>query len=168
MREFVLRRASVFVMVVAMVAGVRSGQAQDTSTPEEHAGWAEATHKLEASPLVQTVNSAGETALKQVMDAKDFHVPLCSTLFGAFNGMKYQYQHAMVRQLMLGSATYMVENPDKASDLPAMNLYAVESALKAYAAILQQQPGAKSKDMEMLAKKQEKGDLQKYINDKCH
>jgi hypothetical protein len=54
--------------------------AQDTSTTEEREQWVATTHKLESSPLDDSVNKQGESALKQVSDAHDIHVPLCPSL----------------------------------------------------------------------------------------
>jgi carboxypeptidase Q len=142
--------------------------AQGTSTPEERAQWVEITHKLESSPLDDSVNKQGESALKQVSDAHDIHVPLCPSLLGEFNGMKYSYSHQITRQYMLASTAFLIENPDKTSDLGAMNLAAVESVLKTYNAILQQKPEAKSKTLDDLLKKQSQGKLNDSIQKQCH
>jgi hypothetical protein len=142
--------------------------AQDTSTPDERAQWAEITRKLETAPLDEALNKQAEGAFKRVMDVHDFHVPLCGALFVEFNGMKYVYAHAITRQFMLASAAFMIENPDKASDNNAMNLAAVESTLKAYQAILQQKPDAKSKILDDLLKKQSQGKLQDAVQKQCH
>ena len=134
--------------------------AQGTSTPEERAQWVETTHKLESSPLDDSVNKQGESALKQVSDAHDIHVPLCPSLLSEFNGMKYAYAHTITQQYMLASAAFIIENPGKAGDTKAMNLAAVESVLKTYSAILQQKPEAKAKPLDDLLKKQSQGKLQ--------
>ena len=134
--------------------------AQDTSTQEERAQWVEITHKLESSPLDDGVNKQGETALKQVSDAHDIHVPLCPALLSEFNGMKYAFAHTITRQYMLASTAFLIENPNKASDTKALNLAAVESVLKIYSAILQQKPDAKAKPLDDLLKTQSQGKLE--------
>jgi hypothetical protein len=133
--------------------------AQGTSTPEERADWVEVTHKLESSPLDDSVNKLGETALKQVSDAHDIHVPLCPALLSEFNGMKYVYAHTITRQYMLASGAFQIENPDKAADGKATALAGVESVLKTYQAILKQKPDAKAKQLDDLLKKQSQGKL---------
>jgi len=138
---------------------VSGASAQDTSTPTERAQWVETTHKLESSPLDDSVNKQGEAALKRVSDVHDFHVLLCPALLSEFNGMKYAYAHTITRQYMLASGAFQIENPDKAADTKATNLAAVESVLKTYSAILQQKPDAKSKTLDDLAKKQNQGKL---------
>jgi hypothetical protein len=133
--------------------------AQETSLPEERKQWVEITDKLESAPLDESVNRQGESALKQVSDAHDIHVPPCPTVLSEFNGMKYTYSHTITRQYMLASAAFLIENPDKAADTKAINLAAVESALKTYQAILQQKPDAKAQQLDDLLKKQSQGKL---------
>ena len=82
--------------------------------------------------------------------------------------MKYSYSHQITRQYMLASTAFLIENPDKTSDLGAMNMAAVESVLKAYNAILQQKPEAKSKALDDLLKKQSQGKVKDSIQKQCH
>lgn len=141
--------------------------AQGTSTPEERARWAEVTHKLESSPLDDSVNKDGESALNRLSNAHDIHVPLCPGLLGQFNDAKYKYHHEITRQYMLACGAFIIENPDKAGDVNAMNLAAVESTLKVYSAILQQKPDAKWKILDDLLKKQNQGKLDDAIRKQC-
>src|SRR5271154_6078125 len=117
------RGACIWVLILICIPSLfaETSAAQDTSTPEERAQWVEITHKLESSPLDDSVNKQGESALKQVSDAHDIHVPLCPSLLSEFNGMKYSYSHQITRQYMLASTAFLIENPDKTSDLGAMN-----------------------------------------------
>jgi len=155
-------------LVLAFLTTVAAqGFAQAVSTPEERAHWVEVTQKLESSPLDASVNQEGDKVLQRVMDVHDFHVPLCVAFFTEFNTMKYTYAHAMMRQFMLASATYLIENPDKANDRNAMNQAAIESVLKTYAAILQQKLDAKNKTIEDLLQKQKRGTLAEYVQKRC-
>jgi hypothetical protein len=148
------------LLVVAITSIVyTTASAQDTSTPEERMQWVEVTHKLESSPLDDTVNKQGEAAFKQMSDAHDFHVLLCPAFLTEFNGMKYTYAHTITRQYMMASGAFQIENPDKAVDGRAIALAAVESVLKTYQAILQQKPDAKAKPLDDLLKKQSQGKL---------
>ena len=90
--------------------------AQATSTPEERVQWVETTHKLESSPLDDSVNKQGEAAFKRLSDVHDVHVLLCPALLTEFNGMKYAYSHTITRQYMLASGAFQIENPDKMAD----------------------------------------------------
>jgi hypothetical protein len=141
--------------------------AQGTSTLEERARWVEITHKLESNPLDESVNKEGESALNRLSNAHDIHVPLCPALLGEFNDAKYKYRHEITRQYMLASGAFIIENPGKSSDTKAMNLAAVESALKVYSGILQQKPDAKWKPLEDLLKKQSRGKLDDSLQKTC-
>ncbi len=153
------RAVSILLVVLLAVLLGRNTAAQETSTPEERAQWVEITHKLESTPLDDSVNQQGEAALKRLSDVHDIHVPLCPAMLSEFNGMKYAYAHAITRQYMLASAAFLIENPDKAADAKAANLAAVESVLKTYQAIQQQKPDAKAKALDDLLKKQSQGKL---------
>ena len=147
------------LVVGALSIFIGQAMAQDTSTPEERAQWVEITHKLESSPLDDSVNKQGEAAFKRLSDVHDVHVLLCPALLSEFNGMKYAYSHTVTRQYMLASGAFQIENLDKAADAKATALAAVESALKTYQAILQQKPDAKAKALDDLLKKQSQGKL---------
>jgi hypothetical protein len=145
---------------------VQNVPAQETSTPEERMQWVEVTHKLESSPLDDSVNKQGEAAFKRLSDVHDVHVLLCPALLSEFNGMKYVYAHTITRQYMLASGAFQIENPDKTADAKATALAAVESVLKTYQAILKQKPDAKAKPLDDLLKKQNQGKLQDSLK-KC-
>jgi len=138
-------------------AVVPKASAQGTSTLEERARWVEITHKLESNPLDESANKDGEWALNRLNDAHDIHVPLCSSLLVELN----------VRQYMLASGAFLIENPTKAGDTHAMNVAAVESVLKVYSAILQQKSDAKWKPLDDLVKKQSQGKLDDALRKQC-
>ena len=146
---------------------VQNVPAQETSTPEERMQWVEVTHKLESSPLDDSVNKQGEAAFKRLSDVHDVHVLLCPALLSEFNGMKYVYAHTITRQCMLASGAFQIENPDKTADAKATALAAVESVLKPCKAILQQKPDAKAKPLDELLKKQSQGKLQDSVQKQC-
>lgn len=157
----------VLVLAVFSVASTRKATAQATSTSEERARWVEITHKLESKPLDEDANKDGESALNRLSNVHDIHVPLCPALLGEFNDAKYKYRHEITRQYMLASGAFIIENPDKAGDVNAMNLAAVESSLKVYSAILQQKPDAKWKMLDDLLKKQSQGKLDDALRKQC-
>jgi hypothetical protein len=141
--------------------------AQTTSTPEERASWAAVSHKLESNPLDDAINKEGESATDRLAQVHDIHIALCQSLFTQFSGMTYKYRHQVVRQYMLASGAFAIENPDKASDGFATAQAAVESVLKFYSAILQQKPDAKVKLLDDLLKQQSKGKLADAVHKQC-
>ena len=58
-----------------------------------------------------------------------------------------------------------MEHPDKAKDQNAQFLAGVESTLKAYKAILESKPDAKSKGLDGLLEKQSHGTLADFVRD---
>ena len=155
------------IALVAAAAIVPRVHAQVTSTPEERRHWAEVTHQLESNPLDPAVQHDGVKVSHRIGDVNDFHVLLCSPLLTEFNSLKYTYSHAIVREFMLATAAFMIDNPDKASEFHQVSLAAVESVLKAYSAILQQKPDAKNKLLDDLLEKQKKGKLADAVRKKC-
>lgn len=85
------RKAGLVMLGLLLMA---AGQllAQETSTPEERARWAEITHKLESNPLDEGTVKDGEWALNRLSEVHDIHVPLCPALLGEFNDPKYKYR----------------------------------------------------------------------------
>jgi carboxypeptidase Q len=158
---------SILLLGFAAAGLPRSAGAQETSTSGERAQWVAITHKLESAPLDDDLNQQGEAALKRLSDAHDIHVPPCPAILSEFNAMKYAYAHTITRQYMLGSAAFLIENPDKAADTKATNLAAVESVLRTYQAILQQKPDAKAKALDDLQKKQSQGKLKDSLRKQC-
>jgi len=93
-----------------------TASAQDTSTPEERAQWAEVTHKLESAPLDDSVNKQGEAAFKRLSDVHDVHVLLCPALLNEFNGMKYAYSHTITRQYIVTSLVFSLLHKQDSSN----------------------------------------------------
>ena len=79
-----------------------------TSTAEERAQWVEITHKL--APKCE-YRQGGESALKQVSDAHDIHVPLCPTIRSEFNGMKDAYAQTITWQYLARRPVRKSSNP---------------------------------------------------------
>ena len=135
-----------------------------TTEPQKQS-WVAASHQLEKMPLDDAAVKSGETALHEVMDAKDFHVVLCQKFFNDFRQSNYKYRQAILRQYLLGSATEQVEHPDNA--VSAQSVSGVESAVSAYQSILAQDPKAHDKMLNDLANKQKDGKLENYVRESC-
>ena len=85
-------------------------------------------------------------------------------LFGGdFIQEQNKYTPQLSYQATFGSAAYIIEHPDKAGDLDAQFLAGVESALKAYSAIVKSEPQARSKALDDLLEKQKQGKLAEFV-----
>src|SRR5271157_708594 len=158
--------------IVAAVAGMvlaaaaQQGQGRGPSTAEERARFVEVTHKLEKNPLDPGLNSDRDWALRWLVEVPDVHAELCSSVLGGFlKEKKYPYGGEITRQLTFSGAAFTIENPDKAADRLAQFVAGVEGALRAYNAILQQKPDAKSKSLEEVLQKQSQGKLLEFVRD---
>jgi hypothetical protein len=137
--------------------------AQKPSTPEERARLVSIEQKLETSPLDPSLKSEREWAIKWLIEVPDVRVHMCPSIVGDYH--KYKYSSEITTQIMLASAKFSIENPDKGDDAAEQYVLGAESALRAYSAILQQDPKAKSKVLDDDLEKQNQGKLKDILQD---
>src|SRR5690348_6959623 len=70
--------------------------------------------KLETNPLDDSLAQEREWALKRLIQAPDISVPMCPSILGDYH--KYKYSSVITTQLLLGSAAFIIKNPDSSSD----------------------------------------------------
>ncbi|HSY93263.1 MAG TPA: hypothetical protein VK812_18010 [Candidatus Binatus sp.] len=150
-------------MIALLCAAASAAFGQAPSTPEERTRLVTLTHKLESNPLDPKLRSEREWAIKWLIEVPDIHVGMCPTILGDYH--KYKYSSEITTQLMLAGAEFAIENPDQAKDQSAQYVAAAESALKAYSAILQQDPKARSKPLDEVVQRQSEGKLKESVQD---
>jgi hypothetical protein len=126
--------------------------------------WAAISHKLETTPFDSQINRDAEVAVHEISQSPDFHTPLCSSFFSFFNKLTadgYPYQAQVYRLYTLGSATYRIETGK--TDSYGTNLYAFDSILKGYQAMVQKEPNARTRTLEELYVTALKGKLPDYL-----
>jgi hypothetical protein len=162
-----MRRALGFLLVLVCLASLTNAQSKrGPSTPEERERFVAIAHKLEANPLDKTLQSDREWALRWLIEVPDISVSICSQALGPkFFNTKYKYSGEIVGQLTLSQGAFVIEHPDKAQDFIAQYLAGAEGALKAYKAILQTAPKAKSKELDELLAKQANGQLTDFLKE---
>ena len=135
------------------------------STKEERQRFLSLTRKLEQDPLDKSLYAEKTWAKQWLEDIPDINVNICAPLlFGMdFVAEQNRYTPQLSYQATFGSAAYIIEHPDKAGDMDAQFLAGVESALKAYSAIVKSQPEAKSKALDALLEKQKQGKLADFV-----
>jgi hypothetical protein len=101
--------------------------------------------------------------LKRIIIVEDFHVSVCYVT--DLHEKDYKNVRPVSGLMFLGVAAYQIENGD--TDKNAATLYALHSVLKGYANILSQDPQAKDKKLDELAKLNAEGKLPKLIQKKC-
>jgi hypothetical protein len=118
-----------------------------------------------AGPLDKSLYEEKKWAKQWLEDIPDINVTICAPLmFGVdFISEQNKYTSQLSYQATFGSAAYIIEHPDKAGDLDAQFLAGVESALKAYSAIVKSEPQAKSKALDDLLEKRKQGKLADFV-----
>jgi hypothetical protein len=137
------------------------------STAEERQRFLSLTRKLEQNPLDKSLYDDKKWAKRWLEDVPDINVNICAPLLFGVEFLKEQnkYTPQLSYQATFGSATYIIEHPDKAGDTAAQFVAGVESALKAYSAIVKSDPQAKSKALDDLLEKQKQGKLAGFVHD---
>jgi hypothetical protein len=116
------------------------------------------------SRLVERCRDLRGRALKWLIVTDKVSVSLCSLLISG-SEKKYKYNAEIYNQYTLGMAAFKLSNPDKAKDEDAAQVAGIESAIRAYEAILADQPKAKSVLIDDLLAKRADGTLAKYVTE---
>ena len=167
-----MRRSRFVVLLLLTFAFTAAFAAQDDqpkrapSTAEERQRFAGLTHKLEQAPLDKSLYKEKVWAKKWLEEVPDINVNICApVLFGVeFIAEQNSYMPQLSYQATFGGATYIIEHPDRKGDTEAQYVAGVESALKAYSAILKTEPQARSKALDNLLEKQKQGKLADFVH----
>ena len=166
-----MRKAGLISLILFSLAVVAFAQDEPKDEPKRAASTAAErqrflalTRKLEQSPLDKSLYDEKKWAKKWLDDIPDINVSICPVLFGVdFLAEQNKYAPQLSYQATFGSAAYIIEHPDKAGDLDGQFIAGVESALKAYSAIVKSEPQAKSKALDSLLEKQKEGKLADFV-----
>jgi len=137
------------------------------STAEERKRFLALTRKLEQTPLDKSLYEEKKWAKQWLEEIPDVNVNICAPiLFGPdFVMEQNKYTPQLSYQATFGSAAYIIEHPDKVSDTSSQYVAGVESALKAYSALVKGDPIAKSKALDGLLEKQKQGKLADFVRE---
>jgi len=151
------------LLVVPFDAGF--AQQRGPSTPEERTRVVEVARALEQSPLDKDNKKGREWALAWVIQVPDLTIKVCTDLLGPVAGSKKNYSSELIAQMIISSAAFAIEHPDKATNDTAVSLAGVEGTLKAYEAILREKPKARHEFLDELVQERAKGQLAGYVED---
>jgi hypothetical protein len=166
-----IRKAILFWLIASAVCLLAFPQDQEEpkrapSTPEERKRFVAIVHKMEQSPLDPALTPDVEWALQWLQDIPDVNVSICPFPLGSLmEDSSYQYRTRIAVQFTLAMGVYLIENPQKAADTVSQYLAGVQSALKAYKAILKAKPQAKSRAMDDLVAKEAEGELGDFVRE---
>jgi hypothetical protein len=160
-------RSLFLTFIVAATAFAQNEPKRAPSTAEERKRFLALTRKLEQNPLDKSLYEDKKWAKQWLEDIPDINVNICAPLlFGVqFVMEQNRYTPQLSYQATFGSAAYIIEHPDKAGDTAAQFVAGVESALKAYSAILKSEPEARSRALDNLLEKQKQGKLADFVHD---
>jgi hypothetical protein len=156
--------AVVIIGATALSAG-QDEPKRGPSTPEERKRFVEIAHKMETAPLDPSLRKDRDWALHWIIDIPDINVNPCAELLGDFMESRYPYKAEINGQISFSMAAFMIEHPDKAKDMVAVNTAALEGALKAYRSILRVEPTAQSRILEAMAERDHDGKLTEYVRE---
>jgi hypothetical protein len=133
------------------------------STPEERKRFVTLVHRLEKTPLDESLDSETKWAMQWLDDIPDITVNICWAPLGHFLMEGYRYDARIRAQFILGMGAFQIEHSAKQEN--EIYLAGVESALKAYRSILKSKPDATSQNLDKLQAMQDDDTLQKFVRD---
>ena len=111
---------------------------------------------LESSPLSGDSTQQREWLLEWLTQTEDYTVVVCDIL-GPIPSTDVPYGRELLVQSLFGNVAYQIKNPGV--DPTLSQLAGVESVLRAYSAILKQDPGARIAYFDELVALQQRGGL---------
>jgi len=158
-----LRRfASALTLILALPA---LAAARGPSTPAERKKAVETTRRLERYPLAPDADAQRKWLLKWIVDIPDINVRGCSGPLDALAGDEQGNRHGrqLYAQSMFGMTAFMIEHPRQKDDWLSVQTAGVESTLRAYQALISQDPDARWEELDTLIQARRQGKLRELL-----
>jgi len=164
MKQHAVRVIAISSLLIGFLTP-RPGRAQTRgpSTPEERARAVKVAHELEEDPLAKDAKEHRDWVIQWIVDIPDITVDVCFEYFGTLPDPPKGHSGEITKQMVISSAAYMIEHPDKAKDEQAVALSGLLGALKAYQAILKQDSASRWAHLDKLVQMHEQGKLDNYV-----
>ncbi|MBZ5660210.1 MAG: hypothetical protein LAO08_07350 [Acidobacteriia bacterium] len=145
----------------------QAGRAQERgpSTPEERARAVKVSHNLESDPLAKDAKDQRTWVLDWIEKIPDIAVNVCFDFFGKVPDPPRGHSREIVMQMIISSAAFMVEHPDKVKDEQSIATAGLLGSLKAYEAILKQDSSARWPYLDKIVQMREQNKLDDYIGE---
>jgi hypothetical protein len=156
-------------LLFSFLAG--TAQSRDPVSAEQRQRVVAIAHKLEATPLDQALFPDREWAMKWILENPDVRIRVCMQLLPDLRRPRYKFRMEIVDQMMLSSAAFLIEHPDRAGDHLAENVGGLQGVLKGYAAIVKSNPDARVPTLDDMLEKQSRGELVEFVREAikaCH
>ena len=142
-----------------------NGKEHAPSTPEERAKAVKIGHDLEVDPLSKDAKDRRAWVIEWIIEIPDITVNVCFDYFGEIPKPPRGHSEEIRWQMVISSAVFMIEHPDKAKDEQAVTLSGLEGALKAYQAILKEDSAARWPYVDKLIQMRDQSKLDDYVAD---
>ena len=166
MKRHVIGTISILIIMFGLISPrVARAQERGPSTPEERARAVKVSHELEMGPLGKDAKDQRAWILDWIEKIPDITVNVCFDFFGKFPDPPRGHSREIMEQMIISSAAFMVEHPDKVKDEQAVTLAGLLGSLKAYQAILKQDSAARWPFVDKLIQMREQGKLDDYVGE---
>ena len=136
------------------------------STPEERKQALEYIQAWEANPLGPQAKDQLGWVLKWFAEVPDQTVHVCMILDKLPKGEKKD-SATVFGGAFMGQAAFVLENPDKKSDLEAEYQAGVEEALKIYEGLLKSNPKDRQPYLDDLIQRRDSGTLRQFVKERA-
>jgi hypothetical protein len=142
-----------------------SAQDRGPSTAEERTRAVKIAHDLEQGPLAKNAKEQRDWVMKWIIAIPDITVNVCFDYFGDVPQPPKGHSDDITKQMVISSAAFMIEHPEKAKDEQAVALSGLQGSIKAYEAVLKQDSSARWVIMDKMVRMREQGKLDEYVSD---
>ena len=166
MRARTIQAISIATLLIGSLTPRPAGaQTRGPSTPEERSRAVKVAHELEQDPLAKEAKERREWMYRWIMDIPDITVDVCYDYFGTLPDPPRGHSAEITTQMILSSAAFMVEHPDKVKDEQAIAFAGLLGALRAYQAILKQDSASRWAHLDKLILMREQSKLDEYVSE---
>jgi hypothetical protein len=158
---------AIFLLACFVVGTARAQQQHQRgpSTAEERARAVKIAHQLEDDPLAKDAKDNRDWVVQWIVDIPDITVTVCDDYFGTISKTMRGHAREIVNQMVISSAAFMIEHPDKAKDEQAVATAGLLGSLKAYQSILKQEPDARWPYVDKIILMRDQGKLDDFVSD---
>jgi hypothetical protein len=135
------------------------------STPEERTRAVKVAHALETEPLAKDAKDNREWVIQWIVDIPDITVTVCDEYFGTVSKPIKGHAREIINQMVISSAAFMIEHPDKVKDEQAIATAGLLGSLKTYQAILKLEPDARWPYIDKIVQMRDQGKLDDFVSD---
>ena len=163
----IIREIATALLVLTLFVS-RPGSAQEQrgpSTAEERVRAVKVARQLEEDPLGKDAKEQRAWMIQWIIEIPDITVNVCAEYFGSLPNPPRGHSQEVFTQMMLSSAAFMIEHPDKIKDEQAVAVAGLLGSLKAYEAVLKQDPSAHWTYVDRLVRMREQGKLEDYVTE---